>query len=130
MSRTEPLYRVLASRLGAIANCKKSGNAEWLQRHTEYVAALVKEHMPAGAGFDCGTKLDLELSHSERLVFTTSFHHMDENGSYDGWTERHVTVLPQLSCEFRLLISGPNRNDCKEYFHETFALALQTQVAV
>ena len=49
---------------------------------------------------------------------------MNENGFYDGWTDHTLTVRPSLVHGIELEISGRNRNDIKEYLHETFHSAL------
>lgn len=122
------LYKQIASLLQAIANCEVSGNKEWRLRHSENLNHLVSEHMPSGSGFDSGTNLDREKSHVNKLVFTTSFHHMNEVGSYDGWTDHTVTVTPSLSHDFTLRVSGKDRNDTKEYIYSAFSEALQQEV--
>lgn len=80
----------IAETMVAIHNCKRSNNTEWLQRHTARLDALVYTYMPSGSGWDCGTKIDIEKSNEANLVFTGSFHHMDEHGGYDGWTNHMV----------------------------------------
>jgi hypothetical protein len=123
------LYSELASTVDAMHTCQRNSTqyGEWADKHAETISALVREHMPSGSGFDCGTTLDTELSHAEKLVFTTRFHHMDENGYYCGWTEHTVTVTPSFS-GFNLRISGRNRNDIKEYIHHAFSSALWTEL--
>lgn len=105
-------------------------NPEWFDKHTDSIEELVRQHMPSGSGFDSGTTLDLDASHAEKLVFRTSFHHMDEGGYYDGWTYHTVTVTPSLSGQFNLRISGRNRNDIKDYMYETFSYALGKEVRI
>jgi len=124
----DKLYIELASCVAACANCVKSNNQEWLDKHQERILKLVKEHMPSGAGFDSGTTLDMGRSTSEKLVFETAFHHMGESGMYDGWTNHTVTARPSFVHGFTLGISGPNRNDIKEYVSQTFHDALTTLV--
>jgi hypothetical protein len=123
------LYSELASIVDAMHTCQRNPAqyGEWADKHAETISALVRNHMPSGSGFDCGTTLDTELSHAEKLVFTTSFHHMDENGYYCGWTEHTVIVTPSFS-GFNLRISGRNRNDIKEYIHDAFSSALRTEL--
>lgn len=120
-----PLYSRLATLCDAALRCAKTGNDEWRERHTEKVTTLVREHMPSGSGFDNGTVLDSDLSTGEKLVFHTSFHHMDEHGGYDGWTDHTVTVRGSLMHGFTMTISGRDRNDIKEYVHECFDVALR-----
>lgn len=124
-----PLYRELAHLVSARANCMKDSinNVEWQRKHEDFAEQLVKDYMPSGSGFDSGTKLDWDTSHIDKLVFTTAFHHMDDNGFYDGWTEHTVTVTPCFD-SFRLRISGRNRNDIKEMMYEQFSHCLETDV--
>ena len=128
MRMKEPLYRRLANLVLARQNCKASSNAEWYTRHEAEIKRLVKEHMPSGSGIDCGTGFDFTRSTHDRLVFNTSYHHMNESGMYSGWTEHSVTVVPVLWTPFELRISGENRNDVKDYLHAVFSEALLTEV--
>jgi hypothetical protein len=126
--KDDPLYKQLASLVDARLRCEgKAFDVRlrgWYEKHTESIRALVQEYMPHGSGFDNGTKIDLDRSTSERLVFTTAFHHMNEHGGYDGWTEHTVTVTASLAFNFSLKIGGRNRNDIKDYMHEVFACSL------
>ena len=116
------LYSELASTVDALHTCetKPEQYGEWIGRHTENIGKLVSEYMPSGSGFDCGTKMDLIESHTEKLVFTTSFHHMNDGGFYDGWTDHTITVRPSLVFDFTLTISGRDRNGIKEYLGQVF----------
>lgn len=124
------LYKELALLVTAIDNCEKSKNASWQERHATRLEMLVRNHMPHGAGIDTGTKFRLDLSSPNKLVFAAPFHHMDENGGYYGWTKHNILVYPDLLSDIRLSISGPNRNDIKEYLHETFFYALTGEIDV
>jgi hypothetical protein len=119
-SGSEPICNFIPEPLNA-------KHAEWFDKHEDKILALVKEHMPSGSGFDSGTTIDFDASHAEKLVFSMSFHHMNNNGYYDGWTEHTVTVTPSFQ-GINLRISGRNRNDIKEYIHETFMYALMVDV--
>jgi hypothetical protein len=126
---SKQLFQEIASRIQAMENCEKSNNFEWLNKHKARILQLVKDHMPSGSGFDSGTVIDFDASTSEKLVFDTSFHHMDEHGHYDGWTDHTVTVEPSLVYGFTLIdVSGQNRNDIKDYISETFDIVLTTEV--
>lgn len=115
-----PLYARIASALEAQENCDKTGN-DW--PHMETVANLVREYMPSGSGFDSGTELDSD-SKPNRLVFTTSFHHTNDGGMYDGWTEHSVIITPNLAHGFELRVTGRDRNDIKDYIALTFGEVL------
>lgn len=116
----------IASRIAARANCERSGNAEWFQHHGEALETLRAE-LPSGSGFDTGTIIDLGKSTAEKLVLHTSFHHMDEFGGYDGWTDHTVTVRPSFILGLDVSVSGRDRNGIKDYIHETFMHALQVK---
>lgn len=76
--------------------------------------------LPSGSGLDTGVKLDLDRSSAEKLVFDTEFHHLNENGYYDGWTQHTVTVTPSFD-GFNLKISGRDRNGIKDYLYDLFS---------
>jgi hypothetical protein len=116
----DPVYQVLATRVDAYRRCVERGNAEWEAKHAEAISKLMADTAPSGGGIDNGTEIDLDASTGEKLVFHAGFHHMDENGMYDGWTEHTVTVVPSLTSRFLLKIGGRDRNDIKEYLHEVF----------
>lgn len=131
MSRTpRKLYQKIASLIAARNNCRKSNNNEWLVTHEDTIEFLVKNYMPSGSGIDCGTQINLEKSTPEKLVFTFSYHHMNEGGMYDGWTEHTLTVRPSLAHDIDIRISGRDRNQIKEYLYETYQHALTQEVWV
>jgi len=113
-------YEWIAQKVAAIHNCHAAGLDDWRERHMEALEAFVRDGAPSGSGFDCGTRIDLERSSARRLEFATAFHHMDEHGSYDGWTEHIVTVLPNLAAGFELTVSGRDRDGIKEYIADVF----------
>lgn len=119
-----PLVTQLARSFNAYQNCLKSNNTEWRHKHLNTLEQLVREYMPSGAGFDSGTTLDIGASREDKLVFTTSFHHMDDHGSYTRWTEHTVTVRPSLAFDFVVKVSGRDYRDTKTYIAECFQNAL------
>ena len=124
-----PLYAALARAVGAYHRCVNAGNTEWQDRHEARIKALCDRYMPAGSGLDTGPRLDVERSTEEKLIIERAdFHHMNESGFYDGWTEHEITVRPSLAFGFALTISGRNRDEIKEYLHDTFHAALSTMV--
>mgnify|MGYP001762209740 CR=1 FL=1 len=94
----------------------------------ERAERLVSEHMPSGSGVDTGTTLDLESSTPERLAFTLSFHHMDDCGHYDGWTEHRVIVRPSFAFGMDVRVTGRNRNGIKDYLADIYAESLRADV--
>jgi len=122
------LYQILASSVQARLNCLKGPYTDevldWTVKHTDTIETLVKNFMPSGSGIDCGTKIDLDQSTGEKLVFHFSYHHMNENGMYDGWTEHSLIVKPSLAFGINLTIKGRNRDEIKDYLYETYHCAL------
>jgi hypothetical protein len=124
------LYTHFARSLNALSNCIASNNGEWQIRHESTLVHLAQSFMPSGSGIDCGTKLDIDASLRDpsRLVFTFSFHHMNEGGMYDGWTDHKLIVSPSLQFDFELKITGRDRNEVKEYLYEVFHNALAAEL--
>jgi len=122
------VYEQLAQSLQARINCERSGNTEWHVRHSEAIESACKEYLPSGSGFDCGTRFDFDKSTPNRLVLNTDFHHMDEHGGYDGWTEHQVIVTPSLVFRFDVRVTGRDRNDIKEYIASEFECALNSDM--
>lgn len=121
------LYSELALAIEARRNCITSGNEEWLIKWTDRVREL-QDMLPSGSGIDCGTKVNLPKSRAEKLVLTASFHHMNEAGYYDGWTEHTITVTPSFS-GLNIRVSGRNRNDIKDYLCDTYYHTLTQIIA-
>lgn len=130
MSTTpQPLYRALAQLAQARHNCVRAGNQVWLEKHEAGIKQL-SGFLPSGSGLDAGPKIHLDASHGEKLVFVDcDYHHMNEGGYYDGWTEHTVTAKGSLSHGVQISISGRNRNEIKDYIHEVFECALKQHVA-
>lgn len=115
-------YEFCAMKLSAIRNCQKSGNTEWLEKHTEDLENACKQYLPSGSGFDCGTEFDLHESNpDECLVFYFDWHRMDEHGCYDGWQTFRVNVTPAfhgVNIDIQEQCENPEKAD--EYFYDVF----------
>jgi hypothetical protein len=127
-SRIEPVYALLASHIGAYRNCIVSGNVEWKDRHREAIEQIARDVLPSGSGIDSGTTIDIERSTQDKIVMSTAFHHMDDEGFYDGWTEHRIIARPSFIDALTLSISGRDRNDIKEYLAQTFKHILTSRV--
>jgi hypothetical protein len=127
---TGKLYARIALLVDAVSNCAALGKTEWQATYEASLRAL-EEFLPSGSGVDCGTKIDLDASlrRPGKIALTLSYHHMNEDGFYDGWTEHAVTVCPSLTSGFVLTISGRDRNGIKEYLHELLADSLHQEIA-
>lgn len=126
-SRTMKLAEYFASFAEARRNCEVSGNSEWFAKHTERATILARDYMPRGSGFDNGTQFDIERSSDTLLVFNTSYHHMNETGYYDGWSEHTVRVKATFT-GFDITVNGRDRNGIKDMIAEYFYAALSERI--
>lgn len=122
-----PLYVKLACLVRAYRHCVKRGIPA-ANDHEEAIERLVKERLPSGSGFDAGCALDLEASTPSCLVIRTSYHHMNDDGYYDGWTDHTVKVRAVLDWGMDLSVSGKDRNQIKEYIGDVFHADLSKEV--
>jgi hypothetical protein len=87
-----------------------------LDYETQRFDSLIKL-APAGDGFDAGSEMLFTRSTEHELVFTTSFHHTDNE---DIWTEHSVIVRSDLTCGFTLEVTGKDHNGIKEHIANAF----------
>lgn len=125
MNQARYLYSELASTVDAMHRCERNPEqyGEWATKHAERISQLVRDHMPSGSGIDCGTTMDTAASHAEKLVFACSFHHMNNDGYYCGWTGHTITATPSFN-GINLRIFGRNVNNIKDYLHDVYRNAL------
>lgn len=119
----------IAGLVVAIKNCRASGNSEWEHRHEARLKAIVAQFLPSGSGFDTGCFVHITNSTDAKLVIPTEFHHMDENGCYDGWTKHVVIAKASFAFGIDIEVTGRDRNDIKNYIAETFHEALSHKIS-
>jgi hypothetical protein len=122
------VIKEIASRIIAIRNCQKSGNTEWEAKHKDFLHCIEKHLLPSGSGIDSGTKIDLQRSQPNRIILTTAFHHMDDAGGYDRWTQHDIVVSPSLAFDFDVSIRGQNHNDIKDYLADLLHTDLEREI--
>lgn len=111
-----------------MANCRAAGNNEWLDRHEATLDRLV-DMLPSGSGIDSGTTLDRDSCTATKLVLTLGFHHMNDGGMHDGWTEHAIIVTPSFD-GINLRITGRDRNGIKNYLGELYHQVLTETVDI
>ena len=84
------------------------------------------------------SKISTGIQNDGKIILTSSFHVLDENGSYDGWIKFIVEIIPSLAHSFRLKIKGRFSNrvynvkkdasDIKEYLYDLFSEALSKEI--
>lgn len=118
MSQNQTIICAIANALCARHNCVIHGNKDWAVKWNERLKQL-EDLLPRGSGVDSGTHIIVDASRDpmSEVKFTMDFHHMDEHGSYDGWTEHVVTVRPTFHSDHGLSLSftGRDRNQIKNY---------------
>ena len=117
----------IAGLLQARQNCLTSNNIEWYEKHTDKLESL-SDLLPSGSGIDSGTKIDLNDSNENKIVLCFGFHHMDENGNYNGWTDHKVIITPSLVNTFNMKITGKDINGVKDYLFDLFDTVLNTEI--
>ena len=117
------LIQTIANALTARANCQRTGNTEWFARWTDTLTGPLTDALPHGSGINGENTIDLDRSTPDKVVIHTAFHHMDENGYYDGWTQHTVTIRPAFE-GLHVTISGPDRNGIKDDLAIVFLDAL------
>lgn len=119
---------LIAQLIDARKRCETMGNTEWFSNHTSRLESIAKDILPSGSGVDNGTTIDLDRSTPDCLVLSTAFHHMDESGGYNGWTEHLIKIRPSLAFGFTVTIGGRNRHDIKDYLGDLFQHVLNSPV--
>jgi hypothetical protein len=138
MSYTKPLYQHMASAIDAMQRCKadvaaiNAGNGphasflplreEWSTRWQDRLDAMLQA-LPHGSGLDTDWHYDVDKCNAERVTLTTSFHNMNANGYYDGWSDLVITIKPSLIHGITLRITGGNA-DLKDYLYDILTCAL------
>lgn len=125
---SQPLYKHLATTIDARINCERMNNQEWLIEHKFDIINFAKNFLPSGSGIDSGCQIDLDKSTGEKIVINTSYHHMNENGYYNGWTDHTIIVKSSLIHTLDITITGRNRNDIKDYLYDIFRQALMDMI--
>jgi hypothetical protein len=127
--RIRPLYVAIATALEALQGCRRD-NANESQRSWEskWEAFIVRAscELPRGSGFDSYPAIDTDDIKANRITITGSYHCMDADGYYCGWTDYTVTVKPSLTNGFTMRIVGGD-SDFKDYVHECFDIALRQE---
>ena len=100
----KPFYMQLARIIGAYYRSIESKNTLWEEKHEATIRKMEKE-LPA-VQVSIAVQIDLERSTGERIVLKTAYHHMNENGMYDGWTEHRIIITPSLQYNYNLKITA------------------------
>lgn len=104
----------------------QKASEKWMGECSTRIYKLNKE-LPHGSGIDAGCEIDESRSTKNKIVISFGFHHMDENGMYDGWTNHDLIIRPDFD-GFKIKITGRDRNCVKDYLYELFFRELQKEI--
>ena len=62
---------------------------------------------------DC--TINLSKSTPNKIVIQCDFHHMNENGYYDGWSYHTVIITPCLGYDYDIKVTGRDKGEIKDY---------------
>jgi hypothetical protein len=99
------IYKALDARKNCI---RFGGNGDWQSRWEAHLQRIARELLPSGSGVDSGTRIG-ELS-GNGFTLTFSYHHMNSDGFYTGWTDHKVTVRPGFY-GLEVSVSGRDKGD-------------------
>lgn len=111
------VYQALATAIACLPR-------DWAE---ERVNLIEREYLPQGSGIDAGCTVLVEESNANRLVIQTAFHHLNEVGFYDGWTQHKIIVTPSLIHGFDIKVTGRDKNGIKEYLGQLFYHVLEQE---
>lgn len=123
------VYKALALAMQARLNCKRlHDTAGWMHKHTATILKIINDTAPSGSGIDQGTKINFDKSTGEILIFDVAYHHMNDGGMYDGWTQHDIKVTGSMQFDFLLKISGPSQNQIKDYLADVYSAWLNEEI--
>jgi hypothetical protein len=113
---------------------KQNGKSDRVQQ--------LESFLPRGSGIDSGTKIDLDKSQPDKIILTFDFHHMNEDGFYDGWScDWKVIATPTFLSYTGIHIDLKtgrfndnshrrryNDSNFKDYLHDTYYYCLDKQI--
>ena len=126
-------YQKISSLIMAIETCDRTSNLVWSAKHRMSLQDIAN-NLPSGSGIDCGTKIDPNSTPDE-IVLNLSYHHMNDGGYYDGWSEIVITVTPSLTWGFELDFTWEEsahpdlESDLEDYLGEVYQIALNEEIA-
>ena len=128
-------YQQLARALSWVERTTESKNP--YRTNAEEAVERIMASAPSGSGIDSGTKLlDSVMAKPSKdygrmasaIRLQADYHHINEGGYYDGWTEHTIIIRPSLEYGFTMRITGRDRNQIKDYLHEIYECWLNEEV--
>lgn len=120
------LYQAIARNINNSINHQDERDNVWIDN----LEIIINDHFPSGSGFDGETYIDIEKSTAEKIVIYTEYHHMNENGYYDGWSRLKIVVKPSLLWDYSFKITGIKRKYSidRDYFMDIIGDFLEKEI--
>lgn len=106
----------LANLINAIKTCKP----DWADKHNSTIDEMEKL-LPHGSGIDGICEIDRTNSTKDKIIVNFEYHHMDDGGFYDGWTDHKLILTPSFIGGYDMRITGRDRNQIKDYLYDLFS---------
>lgn len=124
------LYEAIAQALYSLST---PNPPQYVRDTAEERIVLLQSLLPHGSGFDEGTEISLKAPSPDRsFTLTTSFHHLNPSGYYDGWSTHTITVHASLIGGFYLTVRSAgipkHAQPFKDYLLEVFDTTLHKEV--
>ena len=71
----------------------------------------IDKNLPSGSGINSGSKVDWDKSKVDKIIITSSYHVMDENGYYCDMVYFKVIITPSLVTDFDIKIKFDTPRD-------------------
>jgi hypothetical protein len=113
----------------------KSSSEYWKDIWEQDLEHLERNYLPSGSGFDAGCSINLVETKVNRLVIDFDYHHMDQNGYYNGWSHNQLILTASLVWDFDIRIvnrKGGHRIQSydRDYFIDVFNYALNQELDI
>jgi|VirMetMinimDraft_7_1064189.scaffolds.fasta_scaffold241884_1 hypothetical protein len=119
------VFQKISQELTVLAN--PNADQHWIDKARDNLEWIQDEILPSGSGFDSGCKI-LEHSKRNRIIIQCDFHHMNENGYYDGWTYHTCIITPDLAYDHEMRVTGKNKRDIKNYILDIIYDAIDSTI--
>lgn len=123
------MQKINLSKLANLISAINSENIkpEWIDKHSSSIDKICQA-LPHGSGIDGKCELLLNESAPDKIVFFVEFHHLNENGYYDGWTSHKIKLTPSFIFGYDMKITGKDRNGIKDYLTNLFCEIFTTNL--
>jgi hypothetical protein len=123
------LYQLMASTIDARLTCIVKNSTEWIDNHTDTLNKLL-DKLPSGSGLDNEWHYDIKHSTGNKILLSSSFHTMNEDGYYDGWIDFKIRIEASLINEIKLSITGNfgKYQDIRDYLYDILHYALTSEI--